>query len=307
MNALQRARPYLGTLVEITAHGRDTDAVARAVEQAFTVVALIHRHMSYHDPASELSRINRYGFHKPVTVSSHTWNVLALAQDFAARSDGLFDVTVASRLARWGYLPNHPHMPTPAADANWRSIQLLADQRVALLQPVQLDLGGIAKGYAVDCAVRALRGAGASAGRVSAGGDTRVFGPLQEMLHVRHPARPSRLLPLLPWSGAAATSAAYFSRKRCEGRDVCPLVQPWTGECCDVRRSVTVLAADCATADALTKIVHADPVRGTVVLEHYGARALIVEADSKTDACRVFDSAARPGASAAPPSRLLHA
>lgn len=294
MNLHRRARPLLGTLVEMVVDMPDPDAAVAAMQAAFEVVARVQRAMSFHDPASELSRINRYGFHKPVTVSAHTWNALAAAQDFASRSDGLFDVTIAPRLARWGYLPNHPDLPPPTEDADWRSVQLLAGQRVALLQPVQLDLGGIGKGYAVDCAVQVLQAAGVGAGRVSAGGDNRAFGAFREQLHVRHPGQPERLLPLLPWDGAAATSAAYFSRKHRDGHAVTPLLQPHTGECCDRGRSVTVLAPDCIRADALTKIIHADPARGTALLEHYAARAFIVEADPHTDGCRVFDSATGP-------------
>lgn len=303
MTILRRARPLLGTLVEIVVDDGDHPCIACAIDEGFAAVAEVQALMSFHDPASELSHLNREAWRRPVSVSRHTWNVLQAAQELARRSDGLFDVTTASTLCRRGFLPRHERVPEAAADADWRAVELLPRHRVRFTLPLQIDLGGIAKGYAVDCAVLALQRHGVRSGRVDAGGDGRDFGRQAQTLHVRHPARPTTLVPLLRWAGAVATSAAYFSRRRRQGRSITPLIQPHSGQSCDGNRSVTVLAAECMSADALTKVIHADPVRGAALLAHYGARALVLEAQPGSDACRLFDSATThraPGRTPAP-------
>ena len=284
-----RARPLLGTVVEIAATGA-ADRVQQAISQAFAVVAEVHTLMSYQDPESELSRINRLGFAGPLTVHAHTWQVLRTAQELAEASAGLFDISIAPTLTRLGFLPRHPDFPRASRHGNWRHVALLPGQRVQLLRHLRLDLSGIAKGYAVDCAIHAQQSAGMCAGRVNAGGDLRVFGTPQT-LYVRAPQAPTQALPLLQLTeGAAATSAAYFSQRRHRQRSVAPLIHPHTRSACSSERSITVLAPNCMHADALTKIVQADPAQATQILARYQARALIVEYDPVTTGYRVFDS-----------------
>ena len=289
----QRARPLLGTLVEIVAAGACPDQVQAAIARAFQTVEMVHALMSYHDAASDISRINRWAFDRPVEVYEHTRRVLAAARDMAEASDGLFDITVAPTLTQLGFLPRHADFPRISGQGNWRHVTLLADNRVRLERRLRIDVSGIAKGYAVDLAIQALQDSGMSAGRVNAGGDLRLFGATAQTLHVRHPLAPGKLVPLVELStGAAATSAGYYAQRRRHGRMITPLIHPHTRKACGVERSVTVLAQDCMTADALTKIVHADPARATAVLAHFNARALILENDPLTGGCRICDSAA---------------
>ena len=284
-----RARPALGTVVEIAATGAP-GCVQAAINAAFEAVAEVHSLMSYQDPDSELSRINRCGFNAPLVVHAHTWHVLDAARSLAETSAGLFDITIAPSLTRLGFLPRHPHFPRVSRHGNWRHVALLPDHRVQLLRRVRLDLSGIAKGYAVDVAIHALQSAGMYTGRVNAGGDLRVFGAT-ETIHVRIPHAPTQAIPLLNLSeGAAATSAAYFSPHRQARQRVAPLIHPYTRTACNSERSITVLAPNCIHADALTKVVHADPARATQILKRYQARALIVEHDTANNTSRVFDS-----------------
>ncbi|MBU1222873.1 MAG: FAD:protein FMN transferase [Gammaproteobacteria bacterium] len=273
-----RARPLLGTLVEIGARGASAQAVDAAIERAFAAVQTIHDLMSYHDPASDVSRLNRAGA-DCVAVHPHTWDVLALARDVAEASGGRFDVSIAPELVRHGYLPRHADLAQPAPEANWQHIELLPGDRVRLARPLHLDLGGIAKGYAVDCAIRALRDAGMEAGRVNAGGDLRLFGGA-EPIHVRHPHAATHLLPLCQLEdGAVATSATYYSAREVDGREVSPLIDAATRKPCAGGRSVSVLAERCAHADALTKVVYADPAAALAALQRFGAHAVVLDAD----------------------------
>lgn len=282
-----RARPYLGTLVEIGACGAGADT---AVEAAFAAVARIHRLMSVHDADSELSRANREAARVPVTVGPDLWLVLKAAQALALASDGLFDISVGHRLAALGLLPDHGARPM-VSPGDWRDLQLLPGRRVAFARPLYLDLGGIAKGYAVDVALQILREAGMAQAWVNAGGDLARFGSEPVMLQVRHPAEPTRLVPLLSWrAGAAATSAGYYSPLR-DGAALSPLIDPRTGRPHALERSVTVLASTALLADALTKVVALDPARATPLLAVHGARAYILEARAGGDVA-VYDSAA---------------
>jgi thiamine biosynthesis lipoprotein len=95
--------------------------------------------------------------------------------------------------------------------------------------------------------------------------------------------------------GAAATSADYFSARRVRGRWVTALIDPRTRESCARGRSVTVLARDCLTADALTKVVHADPGRAPVVLARFAARALLLEETGGVCRMQTFDPATGTG------------
>jgi thiamine biosynthesis lipoprotein len=285
---IRRARPLLGTLVEIAAHGPDAEA---AVAAAFRAVEQVHALMSYHDPASDLSRLNREAAARPVTIDPWTWRVLAAARDFSAASDGLFDITVAPALTRLGYLPRHEDFPRACGHADWRCIELLPRHQVRFARPLHIDLGGIAKGFAVDKAIEALQAGGVTRARVNAGGDLRRFGAGIEPLHVRHPDAPAVLLPLAELQdGAAATSAGYFAPRQRGGRQVSPHIHPHTGQALASGASATVLAPDCMTADALTKIVLADCPAALPVLERYGARAILLDRDSHTGAWRMLDS-----------------
>lgn len=286
-----RARPLLGTMVEVVARGAGSGAVQSAVEKAFQAMETVHRLMSYHDADSDVSLINREAARRAVTVDARTWQVLHAACEFSHASDGLFDVTVAPTLTALGFLPRHADFPRASAKGDWRHIELLSGRRVRLKRCVRIDLGGIAKGYAVDCAIEALRAGGMHAARVNAGGDLRLFGPQVQTIHVRRPGAPTELLPITELAnGAVATSADYFSARRQRGRWITPLIQPRTRISCPAGRSVTVLAPDCMTADALTKVVHAGPWQAIATLRRFGARVLILEQENASATCKLYDS-----------------
>jgi thiamine biosynthesis lipoprotein len=272
---LRRARPLLGTLVEVTACGHPS-IVPAAVERAFAAIDRVHQLMSGHDPRSDVSRLNREGHLGPVEVDRHTWIVLAHAQRVSAASDGAFDLTVAPRLVRWGYLPG-PGRPLPDPKPNgYQSIELLPRQRVRYHGPTVIDLGGIAKGYAVDLACDALEQCGVTDYVVNAGGDLRVGGT-PTTVHVRHPSKPAATLELgTIRNSAIATSARYFAGKATRGGSVHPIVAPATGQPARYCGSISVRAMDCMTADALTKVVAVLGTEAVPVLGSFGAEAVLL-------------------------------
>jgi thiamine biosynthesis lipoprotein len=141
-----------------------------------------------------------------------------------------------------------------------------------------VDLGGIAKGFAVDRAVETLKRNRVTAGIVNAGGDLRVFGSASQLVHLRHPAQPRRAAAAVKLrERAIATSGIYFARRKRRDRCVSPVLDGRTGRAaCDLI-SVTVAAADCMTADALTKVVFALREQAAPLLAQYSADALLLE------------------------------
>lgn len=269
---LQRAQPWLGTLVEIAAESTDSVRLNAAIERAFARIAAIHDAMSFHDAGSELSQINRHAARDWVMLSDDLAQVFTAALDFAAASDGLFDPSVAPWLVATGHLPRHSDMPATAGP-DWQSIEF-DGSRVRFARPLLVDFGGIAKGYAVDAALAVLRGAGMDSARVNAGGDLARFGESTEPVGVRHPAQPTLSLHLAELqNGAVATTAGYYQTEATAS----PVRHPHTGgELCRAL-SVSVLAPTCLAADALTKIVAADPLRARVLLGRHGAQAILID------------------------------
>lgn len=278
LSEVRRARPLLGTFVEITARaGGDEAKLHGAIDKAFAAISTVHRLMSFHDPASDISRLNAEAAHKPVRVHRWTHRVLRLARNFSQESDGAFDITVASLLRAWRFLPRTGTRP---CRGDWRDIILERDGKVRFRRPLLVDLGGIAKGFAVDRATAVLIAAGVRGGIVNAGGDLRVFGSVSRRVHIRHPLAPERPggVALLK-NRAFATSATYFSRRKCGNRVLSPLVDGRTRESCVDHVSVSVAAPDCLTADALTKVVLALRSRACPVLERHDADAVLLERD----------------------------
>lgn len=271
MNQLRRARPWLGTLVEISvAADLDTPALLAAVEAAYAVIAEVHGTMSVHQPASELSRLNRSAHLAAVPAASGLLTVLRAALGFAEDSDGAFDPVVGGRLTALGLLPAGE--VTAAPQANWRDVLIDGDQ-IRFLQPLRLDFGGIAKGHAVDCAIDALRAAGIAEAQVNAGGDLRVFGPAPQRIALRDPRAPSRWSQIVELQDQAlASSARYYTA----GASPSALVDPRSGQPYAGSDSISVIAPTCLAADALTKVaLFAAPARLEALLEQYEAQLLV--------------------------------
>ncbi len=251
---LRRARPLLGTFVEI-----ETDGGRELLEAAFAVIARVERLMSFHRPDSDVAKINARATDGPVRVHAWTFDVLAKARLLWERSAGAFDVTREGRFA---------------------AITWSDSREVMASRPVTLDLGGIAKGWAVDRAIALLRAGGARSAVVNAGGDLRVWGEREIAVTMRDPAtgRPTAALPLrqaalattavyAPWSGRSPQDGV-----RSAGRVAA--VPPW--------QSVSVRAPRCWQADALTKVAWLRGGCARPLLRGYRAEALWVQADGST-------------------------
>ena len=230
--------------------------------------------MSFHDRESDVSRLNREAVDHAVAVHPATFEVLRWARTIAEGSDGCFDVTVAAELVRRGILP-HPWSPhEPGPDGSWRDVELLDDGRVHFHRPLWIDLGGIAKGYAVDRAIERLGAYGVTQACVNAGGDLRVMGSATERVRLRPasaPDRPTAVVELA--NGSLASSSGVVGKRhdleRFPGLHVHRERRRPTGS----RTFACVMADRCVIADALTKIVLGTRSRGVVLLRQYRATA----------------------------------
>jgi thiamine biosynthesis lipoprotein len=276
---ISRAQPLLGTLVGISLAGRGEDELHHAAAAAFAGIAHIHELMSVQSATSELSTLNDSPVGTAVRISPHTWRVLALAEEISRLSDGAFDVTVgAAMMARDGAAGMHRE-PSERL-ATYRDIELLDGSRVRFRRALAVDVGGIAKGYAVDHAVRILRRLGVPAGCVNAGGDLRAFGDDTVAVQVRDPDDPGTARAHVDLRNRAlATSANY---RRDNGFKAAGLVlDPRAGLCAVAQgRSASVRAKSCAVADALAKCVLLLGASSAAVLRHYHADGFLIEADT---------------------------
>lgn len=278
--SVRRKQPLLGTFVEIATAGAARGELQEAVDDAFAAVAEVHRLMSFHDPQSDVSRLNREAFAAAVRVHAWTYQVLEAAIELNRESSGVFDMTVAPLLQQRGLLPRGAGDPVPAADriAAAGGVELLGDRRVRYRQPgMTIDLGGIAKGFAVDRALDGLRGRGLVRGLVNAGGDLAAFGPEPELVHIRHPANAGRVLGWAAISNAAlASSGRTFDLLQFAEAGDCAVFDPMTQGPVRGIAGATVRAPCCMIADALTKVVMIAGEAAERLLQRYRASALFV-------------------------------
>lgn len=271
---VRRCRPLLGTFVEIAATHASIREAHCAVDAAFDEVFLVHRRMSFHNPESDVSRLNREALDHEVAVHPATFEVLRWARAIAEGSGGCFDVTVAAELVRRGILPSPWSPHEPCRDGSWRDVELLDDGRVRFHRPLWIDLGGIAKGYAVDRATERLGALGATQACVNAGGDLRVMGDATECVRLRPAAAPGRPTAIVELTnGSLASSSGGVGERhdleRFPGLHVHGAHRRSAGS----RTFACVMADRCVIADALTKVVLGTRSRGAALLRQYRATA----------------------------------
>ena len=229
-----RLRPAMGTWVAVEATAATEPAALAAVESAFAAIALAERLFHPSRQGSDLLRINSAPVQTRVPIQPSTWRLLRLSRAVYALSSGTFDPCLPIRPGRLCDLK----LSSPHGESTWALCRV----------PLALDLGGIAKGYAIDCAIDALRAGGCSSGLVNAGGDLRVHGRGADVL-LRH--ADGRCIPVALTDEALAVSDLDAGRRPAEHHGYyCRLGSPRAAA-----RFAAVVASRAALADALTKCV----------------------------------------------------
>ena len=268
-----RCKPLLGTFVEIRIE--DESSTSIALDQAFLAIEQVQSLMGFHDPESELSQINTSSYLEPVRIHPWTAAVVSIAKDIQVQSQGIFNCGIGHLLVEASLLPRHAHLSNHEF-GGIEDLLFIEPYRVYSRIPLCLDLGGIAKGYAVDKAVETLIANGIPSGSVNAGGDIRVFGERSQDIHIRNPARPKELIHIGSMkSGAIATSGLYFAKRDAnEANANSYMVNPINQEHIEFSESYSVVASECVYADALTKVVSISGNNQHPCLSHFSAQAI---------------------------------
>jgi len=247
-----RLRPALGTLVAIEAAADTQEISDLSVAAGFDAIATVERLMHPTRACGDLAALRRLPLHTALAVHAWTFAVLELCQQFHRLSNAAFD----------------PCLPT--SPGRLHDLELRAPLEVIAHAPLHLDLGGIAKGFAVDRALEALRSAGCSNGLVNAGGDLATFGEPQRDIICRRADGRSMVVHLR--DAALATSDTGQVAPPPEHRGY------YHGRAVQLRLTgyAAVMAPNAVTADALTKCILADesPAATAHLLEVYGARRI---------------------------------
>jgi thiamine biosynthesis lipoprotein len=255
-----------GTLIEISLYGVDAqlaESISEEIEQEF-----MGMHASWHAwQPSVLSSLNDHLSRlEPTTTDSSILPLLGEAGRLSQQSGGLFNPVIGNLIALWGFhdnplpvgtLPDSTAIKDLVEQAPAVSDITIGDDLITSVNPsAAYDLGGFAKGYAIDLAINRLRASGIENAIINAGGDLRVIGQHGNRpwrIGIRHP-RESRILASIEVSGDTSvfTSGDYERFFEVDGKRYHHIIDPRTGYPARSTTSVTVIHSDAATADAAT-------------------------------------------------------
>ncbi len=299
---LRDSESCMGTKWHIALYADDKSSANLAFKLAWQEIHEIDSCLSNYSSDSELSKFCNTGPHTEfVALSQHLWSVIRAAHDLSDESDGYFDVTVGPisklwrRARREETLPDLDKLAAARNLVGYRLIKLGEDQNARLTKAhMKIDLGGIAKGYAVDRALAVLRGAGIKSALVNGGGDLAAMGgewknhAWTETWEVKlsgiKPKDPERSFELR--NAALATSGDAWQHLEIDGKRYSHIIDPKTGIGSTARRTVSVLAPTCMQADSLASALTLMPIDAglELVSSNDGVEAQIVEAkDSQAE------------------------
>jgi thiamine biosynthesis lipoprotein len=288
-----RDEAIMGTRVEVQLWSDDPDLAVRAID---AVMAEMHRTdalMSTYKPESQLSQVNAHAYERPVQVDADIIDVVSKAQRYSELSDGAFDITYASVGYLYDYRerrhPSDAQIAAALPGVDYRSLQVAPETRtIRFLKPgMRIDLGGIAKGWAVDRSIETLREMGIRHAMVNAGGDTALLGDRRGkpwIVGIRDPRIEGRIVARIPLQDEAiSTSGDYERYFEEDGVRYHHILVPGTGKSPGEVRSVTIVGANATHTDGLTKTVFILGVeRGMEFVRRVGdVEAVIVDRDGK--------------------------
>lgn len=286
----RQSRIIMGTSVEITVSQTDSQKAKEAMDAAFREVERIDWLMSHYRQGSEVSQITRHAGEKEIVVSPETLEVVERALYFSRLSGGAFDITIGPVFRLWnfreGKIPDKKSLQENLKKVDYRKIKVDRAKSSVYLETrgMELDLGAIAKGYAVDRAAAVLGKEGIQNFLVAAGGDLTVSGAkgngVPWTIGIQHPRLPSELMAKLrPVQAAVATSGDYKKFFFRGGERYHHILTPSTGLPARECQSVTIMAPSAMDADALaTSVFVLGPKKGFALLERLpDVQAIIVD------------------------------
>lgn len=298
LRRFEAAEPHMGTLFRITLYAGQESMALGALRAAFDRVRDLDHKLSDYKPDSELVRLCAQAHREPVPVSEDLYRVLVAAQELARDTNGAFDVTLGPMIRLWRECRKAVRFPSPAEirEARRRSghrmLQIDASRHTVRLgrAGMQLDLGGIGKGYAADEALRVLRELGCSRALVAAGGDLVAGDPPPGKQAWRAGVRaldapPDGYSAIVPLANAAiSTSGDTGQYIEIGGVRYSHILDPRTGIGLSRRISVTVIAATGMEADSLaTALSVLGPDAGAALIRRCAAASArwVMESNGK--------------------------
>jgi thiamine biosynthesis lipoprotein len=294
---VQRDEAIMGTAIHVELWCEELRHGEAAAAAVMDEMHRIDRAMSPHRADSELSRINREAARSPVPLSDEMFGLVAQALSYSKLTQGAFDISYAAVGQLYDYRqrvrPGAAELERARALVGWQHLQLDRQARTLRfgLDGMRIDLGGFAKGHAVDRAAALLRRRGISSAIVSAGGDSRVIGSRAGAeqrpwtVAIRDPRREGAVVAVLPLEDVSVSTSGDYERYFDDEVDgvserVHHLIDPATGRSPHHVHSVTILAADGLASEALSKAVFVMGVqRGLALIETLpGTDAVVVDA-----------------------------
>ncbi len=290
---VQETRVLMDTFATITVYDRDKDreAIVRAMDAAFAGMLEVELLTSCYRDCSQVSAINRLA-PRAVKVSPALVACLQEAHRVASLSDGAFDVTVGPLMRLWDFLSDQPRVPDSAAIrallplVDYRRVHVQGDSVWLEQHGMALDLGGIAKGLAVDAAIDSLRAHGITDAMVDARSNLRTLvSPLtagKRHVWIRHPRESGKLFARFPMDeGCVATSGDYERFFMNDSVRYHHILDPHTGWPARPCASVTVLAISAVEAEALsTALLVLGPERGLALADRLPGVAAVFLMDN---------------------------
>lgn len=293
---ITRTEFLMSTVVESVAYTENAKDGEQALSAAYEEAARLEAMLDRHRAGSDVAAINAQAGQQPVSVTEETFSIIRLALDVGRITGGAFDITVAPLLELWGFGTGETRVPTPQELAevlplvDFTKVRIDEEARRVFLEGegIQLDLGGIAKGYIVDQAIDVLRQKGITSASVDAGGDIRVIGEKPDgspwRIGIRNPRERRELVAVIELRDQAiVTSGDYERFFMHEGERYHHILDPDTGLPARGVISVTIVANDAFTADAYSTAVFVLGLeRGLALVESMpGVDAIIITDDEQ--------------------------
>jgi len=281
-------RLVMGTFAHVIAVAADSSTAKKCIEAALAEIEKVDELMSDYKSDSEISEVNRDGFERAVKVSESTYEVLQRSVEFSKLTGGAFDVTVGPLVDLWrsaaeaNSTPSDAELREARSKVGYEKLMLDANEMSVrfAVEGMRIDLGGIAKGYAIDRAIEAMQSSGSAGGMVEIGGDIRCFGvPAGKkdswLVGLQDPNKAvegiggsALLLKLKLVSGAVATSGDYQQFILIEGKRHSHIIDRKTAAGAQGLSSVTIISENATDADALATAVSVmDAEKGLVLIE----------------------------------------
>jgi len=289
----EREEAIMGTRVAVQLWSAKPDVALQAIDAVMASMRRTDELMSPYKPESQLSEVNAHAYERPVQVDVDLIDVVEKSIEYSKLSDGAFDITYASVGYLYDYRrhthPTDEQIAAALPGVDYRQLQVDHDARtIRFLRPgMRIDLGGIAKGWAVDRGVEILRKMGIEHAMVNAGGDTRVLGDRLGkpwIVGIRDPRKEWGVVTRIPLRDEAISTSGDYERYFEEnGVRYHHILVPSTGKSPHEVRSVTVIGATATHTDGLTKPVFIFGVqKGMEFVRRVGdVEAVIVDKDGK--------------------------